>query len=194
MAPVARAAPPSPDAQSAAQWAHAAHDHGNTPFIVIDKRHAHLWLFDANGTPTADTPVLLGLARGDESVPGIGERPMEKILPEERTTPAGRFVAQPGRNTNGEDIFWIDYDAAVSMHRVRNGNPRDRRLQRLATPTEEDNRISYGCINVPAAFYDNQIKPLFQHGKGVVYVLPETRDVRSLFSSPTSQPKHSTGS
>ena len=40
------------------------------------------------------------------------------MLPEERTTPAGRFVAERGQNLRGEDVVWIDYDAAVLMHRV----------------------------------------------------------------------------
>ncbi len=60
------------------------------------------------------------------------------------------------------------------MHRVRTANKADRRLQRLATPTVADNRISYGCINVPASFYDRYVKPALGDTQGVVYVLPET--------------------
>ena len=52
------------------------------------------------------------------------------------------FEVEPGRNTQGEDIIWIDYDAAVSMHRVRTANKADRRLERLATPSVAANRIS----------------------------------------------------
>jgi hypothetical protein len=125
--------------------------------------------------------VLLGLARGDASVPGIGERKMSEIRPEERTTPAGRFASEPGRNLSGEDIVWVDYDAAVSMHRVRPTVKAERRLERLATPTAADNRITYGCINVPAAFYDAYVKPALGARHGVVYVLPETSASRSVF-------------
>ena len=78
------------------------------------------------------TPALECYARGDHTVPGIGDRPLKVVKSYEKTTPAGRFVTEPGRNLNGEDIFWVDYDAAVSMHRVRATNPRERRLQRLA--------------------------------------------------------------
>ena len=162
-------------------WVLEAHDNGNAPFIIIDKREARLWLFSAAGQSMGDTPVLLGLAKGDKSVPGIGERDMKDIQPHERTTPAGRFIAEAGRNADGEDIFWIDYDAAVSMHRVRATNPAERRLQRLATPTPADNRISYGCINVPAKFYDQRIQPTFMRQPGLVYVLPETLPVHALF-------------
>ncbi len=79
--------------------------------------------------------MLLGSARGDDSVPGISERELAEITPEERTTPAVRFAMEPGVDASGEDIFWVDYATAVSMHRVRATNRSERRLQRLATPT-----------------------------------------------------------
>jgi hypothetical protein len=176
----AEAAPPV-ETQRMVAWATLAGDNAGLPFIVIDKRAARLWVFDSQGHALAQTPVLLGLARGDLSVPGIGERAMHEIRPEERTTPAGRFIAEPGRNADGEDVFWIDYDNAVSMHRVRATNPVERRLQRLATPTAADNRISYGCINVPARFYDTRIMPLFGKGHGVVYLLPDVLPMDRVF-------------
>ena len=129
----------------------------------------------------------MGAARGDDTVPGIGDRKIGEILPHERTTPAGRFVGEAGRNLQGEAIVWVDYDAAVSMHRVRTSNPRERRLERLATPTAADNRISYGCINVPVAFFDRQIHPLFDGGRTVpIYVLPEVRTFEEVFAQPAS--------
>ena len=161
-------------------WIRAKGDHQGMPFAVIDKKAAMLHVFDAAGSPLGSSPVLLGLAVGDDSVPGIGTRKLADIRPAERTTPAGRFVTEPGRNLQGEDIVWIDYDAAVSMHRVRASNKADRRLERLATPTAADNRISYGCVNVPAAFYDALVKPVFGVRPAVIYVLPETRPVGTL--------------
>ena len=161
-------------------WIRASGDNGDEPFAIIDKKAATVHIFGATGDWRASSPVLLGLAVGDESVPGIGERKMADIKPHERTTPAGRFVSEPGVNLQGEDIVWIDYDAAVSMHRVRTSNKADRRLQRLATPTVADNRISYGCVNVPAAFYDRFIKPAFGTAPAVVYVLPETQPLSAL--------------
>ncbi|MGJ7485783.1 L,D-transpeptidase [Variovorax sp. LT2P21] len=165
-----------------AQRAVAAGDNQHQPFAVIDKQGARLFIYDADGALKASSPVLLGLARGDASVPGIGERPMAQIQPHERTTPAGRFVSEPGRNTSGEDIVWVDYDAAISMHRVRATNKAERRLQRLASASVADNRISYGCINVPAAFYDTQVKPVLGTRHGLVYVLPESSPMPSHFA------------
>lgn len=169
------------DTRQVAAWVLATGNSHGQPFAIIDKKAAMLHVFDAAGSPRGSSPVLLGLAVGDDSVPGIGERKMSDIRTAERTTPAGRFVSEPGRNLQGEDIVWIDYDAAVSMHRVRAGNQADRRLERLATPTPADNRISYGCVNVPAAFYDAFIKPVFGVKPAVVYVLPETRPASVVF-------------
>ena len=123
------------------------------------------------------------MARGDHSVPGIGDREYSDMPLDTRTTPAGRFVAEIGVNTRGEDVVWVDYVAAVSLHRVVTSNAGERRLQRLATPTPLDNRISYGCINVPAQFYEKVVSPAFAGRGGIVYVLPEMSTPREVFAS-----------
>jgi hypothetical protein len=188
VAPPALSSPAvSRDAESVAGWVRTTGDNRGTPFAIVDKKSAVVHIFSADGKRRASSPILLGLAKGDHSVPGIGERPMADIREDERTTPAGRFVSEPGRNLSGEDIVWVDYDAAVSMHRVRATNKAERRLERLATPTAADNRISYGCINVPAAFYDTYVKPSFGTAKAVIYVLPETRPASTLFETSTAQ-------
>jgi hypothetical protein len=171
----------SADARALADWVIAANDSKGRPFLIVDKRQATVSAFDAAGRPLASAPALLGLARGDDSVPGIGERKISDIQPHERTTPAGRFAAELGNNSAGEDILWVDYDAAVSMHRVRPVKASERRLERLASASPDDNRISYGCINVPAAFYDGYVKPLFLPKNGIVYVLPDTKPMAAVF-------------
>jgi len=137
--------------------------------------------FDANGGVRGATAVLLGSARGDDSVAGIGEREISTIQPHERTTPAGRFTAELGRNLKGEDIVWVDYDAAISLHRIRATDPGERRLERLASTTGSDNRISFGCINVAAEFFDGIVLPNLSRGKILVYILPETQPARMMF-------------
>lgn len=91
----------------------------------------------------------------------------------QRTTPAGRFVAGPGRNLQGEAVVWVDYDAALAIHRLRPGASHGPRLARLATPTPADNRASWGCVVVPAPFYLEVVAKLLGRGASVVYVLPE---------------------
>jgi hypothetical protein len=47
-----------------------------------------------------------------------------------------------------------------------------------------DNRISYGCINVPAKFYDAVVVPAFTGTVGIVYILPETKPLKAAFGIP----------
>jgi hypothetical protein len=173
----------SGDARDIGDWVVDSSDNRGLSFIIVDKKNAMVHLFDATGQLQASAPALLGMARGDHSVPGIGDREYADMPPETRTTPAGRFVAEMGINARGEDIVWVDYDAAVSLHRVVTSNAKERRLQRLATPTPLDNRISYGCINVPVQFYEKAVKPAFTSMGGIVYVLPEIRTAHEVFAS-----------
>jgi hypothetical protein len=166
-----------------ADWIVDSADNQGLPFVIVDKIDAKIFVFDAGGRIRGAAPALLGLARGDHTVPGIGDRELSDMPPETRTTPAGRFVAAMGMDARGEDVVWVDYDAGVSLHRVLTTKPEERRLQRLATPTPLDNRISYGCINVPARFYETVISPAFTGTTGIVYVLPEIRSAREVFGS-----------
>ncbi|PTM46213.1 hypothetical protein C8J24_2453 [Sphingomonas aerolata] len=177
----------SSDARDTVDWVMRSRDNQALPFVVIDKVNAVVFAFDGAGVLRDTAPALLGLARGDDSVPGIGQRKLATITPAERTTPAGRFQASIGADFE-QDILWIDYAAALSLHRVIAGRRIDDRAGRLASATPDDNRISYGCVNVPARFYDGVIKPLFTGTVGIVYILPETRPLRSVFAMTASAP------
>ena len=172
----------SEDAHFIADWAADSGDSGGLPFVILDKRDARVFVFTPQGTLIDSSPVLLGAAPGDDPVPDIGTRPMSRVREDEKTTPAGRFVAQAGRNASGEEVVWVDYADAVSMHRVRVVDPKERRLERLASPDPKRRRISYGCINVPVPFFESVVWPLLKSTRAVVYVLPEVRDVREVFA------------
>ncbi len=170
----------STDARRVANWAVASRDNADLPFVVIDKAQAKVFVFDHTGLLQGATLALLGMARGDDSVPGIGNRKLGSMRPDERTTPAGRFMASLGNDLE-TDILWVDYGAAISLHRVIRGAPGDHRLQRLATPSPLDKRITYGCINVPVGFYDNVVRKTFAGTVGVVYILPEVKAINDVF-------------
>jgi hypothetical protein len=165
------------------QWVLQSRDAAGKPFLVVDKKAAHLYVFEASGRLRASTPVLLGAAVGDDSTPGVGERAQTGTLPfEDRTTPAGRFLTHPGRNRAGEPVVWIDYEAALAIHRLRPGRSHDIRAARLDSSRPDERRVSLGCVVVPVAFYLGVIEPLLGSREGVVYVLPETRPARELFT------------
>jgi len=171
------------EARHVANWVVDSGDNRSLPFLIVDKSDARVFLFDATGRLRGAAPALLGLAQGDDAVPGIGNRKLSTIRPEERTTPAGRFVASLDKNLHGEEILWVDYDTAIALHRVITSNAKERRAQRLDSSSPSDRRISYGCINVPVKFYENVVSPAFTGTNGIVYVLPETRSARQVFGS-----------
>jgi hypothetical protein len=161
-----------------ADWVVNSRDNLNMPFAIVDKVNAKVYVFGVDGQLHGAAPALLGLAHGDYVAPGVGNMRMSRISPAGRTTPAGRFVATMGRNSRGKEILWVNYENAISMHPVVTGRPEERRAQRLDTPSPLDNRISYGCINVPAIFFKNLVQRTFLGQAGIVYVLPETSHVK----------------
>jgi hypothetical protein len=172
---------PTPAARRMADWVVGRHDNGRLPFMVLDKRDARLYVFQANGQLVDQTPVLLGAAHGDETYPGIGDVPIAQVKPYQRTTAAGRFVTRPGLDADRTDVVWLDYDAALAMHRVINKVKSEHRLQRIASPNPKVRRISWGCINIPIAFFDSYISPVFGKHSGVTYVIPERKTFEEVF-------------
>lgn len=180
--------PASAEVLALGAWVIAKGDAHGLPFIVIDKIHAQVVAFAADGAVRATTPALLGAARGDVSPPGIGSLKLSQITPGMRITPAGRFEVGFGADLGPHDVLWVDYDAAISLHRVVTSNAAEHRLQRLATPSIADNRISFGCINVPVRFYEGVIQPLFRPANGIAYILPETPAFGSLIAHIEAHP------
>jgi hypothetical protein len=166
-----------------ADWVVDSGNNQRLPFIILDKKQARVFVFHAAGQLRGAAAALIGSAVGDESVPGIGERKLSSIRPEERTTPAGRFVASLDHNIKGKPILWVDYESAISLHPVITSNVQERRAERLASPSALDNRISYGCINVAPEFFKNIVSAAFARSNGIVYVLPETRSAAEVFGS-----------
>lgn len=177
----ARSQRPSGIAGQLAHWVAATNDNGDLPFMIVDKLGADVFAFDALGHFLGSAPVLVGLARGDDSAPGIGGLELSQISADERTTPAGRFVAQFGRSEGHGTMLWVDFADAISMHPVMSVSPDEHRFQRIKSADPEEHRISYGCINVPKTFYDDVVLTALAGGGGIVYILPDTKPLADVF-------------
>jgi hypothetical protein len=164
-----------------ADWVVASADNGSLAFVIIDKKDAEVFVFDTHGQILGSAPALLGLGVGDDSAPGVGNKPLSAIPVKDRTTPAGRFAAFLGHESGHPNFFWVDYKNNIALHRVVKGTPKEHRAERLASPTSLDNRITFGCINVPVDFFDHIVLPAFKGTKGIVYILPEVRAMRDFF-------------
>ena len=180
-AALADAPMPSEATNRLVAWVAAAKDNRGMPYIVIDKQNALLLLFGGDGRALGQAPVLLGVGIGDDSSPGVGAKSLAEIGPAERTTPAGRFIAKFGRAFGNQRVLWVDYANSVALHAVITTNKKERRVARLLSPTPDDNRVTFGCINVGTSFYTKTLRPLFQKKGGIVYVLPDSRPVDEVF-------------
>jgi hypothetical protein len=78
-----------------------AHDNEGLPFVIVDKKGGRIFVFEASGLLRGASPALTGLAPGDHGVPGMAQRSVASLRDFERTTPAGRFVSEPGHNLQG---------------------------------------------------------------------------------------------
>jgi hypothetical protein len=173
---------PSEAAKRVAEWVAASKDNLVLPWAVVDKSNAALFLFDPKGKPLGAVPVLTGIALGDEASPGVGTKKLADLGPAEKTTPAGRFLAKFGLPVGRERVLWVDYATSVALHPIpRDVGAKERRRERMLSPTPDDNRITFGCINVPKAFYNAVLSPLFRKKGGYVYVLPDTKPLEEVF-------------
>jgi len=173
----------SPDARQALRWVLELHDNQGLPFVIVDKKGGRIFVFEANGQLRGASAALTGLAPGDHAAPGMEQRSIASLRDYERTTPAGRFVSEPGHNLQGEAIVWIDYAAKLAIHRLRPAPAAERRAERLASETPDDNRISMGCVVVPVSFYETVVGPALGKSRSIVYVLPETQPLQRMLGA-----------
>jgi hypothetical protein len=169
---VPSASPAISGVERVAQWVRDSNDNQRRPFIIIDKAHARVFVFDARGVAQGVEAALLGMGRGDKL--RAGRTDLAQLEPDDRITPSGRYLANLDRDAHGQQILLIDYEHAIALHPVVKGTVAERRAERLASATTDDNRISFGCINVPAEFFRDVVSATFARSDGYVYILPES--------------------
>ncbi len=163
-----------------AGWVVASKDSQGYPFAIMDKAAAQVLVFGSDGKLRGAAPALFGSAKGDHSAPNVAKVALSAIPGHDRTTPAGRFIGGYGPSDDAGRVLWVDYDSAVSMHPLPPGTPKEKRAERLATPTPDDNRVTHGCINVSPGFYEQVVQSTFDKG-GVFYVLPDKDSIEKTF-------------
>lgn len=153
-------------------------DNGGRPFIIADKKAGKLYLMNAEGKVVETTPALFGrdtsdAARTDRAT-GAGK--YDLTYNRDQRLPSGYegSVQSFDTGTNGETF---------AIHRVIDVKG-ENRSGRLASATARDNRITHGCINVPAEFYN---KHLDGELGAVLYVLPETANWQGNLYQPTQR-------
>ncbi len=162
-----------------AGWVVASKDNQGYPFVIMDKTAAQILVFGGDGRLRGAAPALFGSAIGDHTAPGVAGLALREIPGRDRTTPAGRYVGGYGPSIDAGRVLWVDYDSAVSMHPTATV-PGEKRAERLASPSPDDNRVTHGCINVEPGFYEQIVRPTLEKG-GVFYILPEKDSMAETF-------------
>lgn len=149
-------------------WVQQTRDNAGRPYIIADKQAGEIHIVGADGTVKATAPALYGRKIGDGM--SIGETPAGIFAIHQEAAPAsyGGDLQQFATAPDG-DVY--------AIHRVLTNNKQDR-PGRLASPTAEDNRISLGCINIPADLYNKYLSGKFD---GKLYVLPDQRSLGDVF-------------
>lgn len=163
-----------------AGWVVASEDAQGYPFAIMDKAAAQILVFGGDGRLRGAAPALFGSATGDHTAPGVAGLALREIPGRDRTTPAGRFVGGYGPSIDAGRVLWMDYESAVSIHPIPPGTQAEKRAERLASPSPDDNRMTHGCINVSSGFYSQVVRQAFERG-GVFYVLPDSDSLAETF-------------
>lgn len=170
----------SPEVLATLQWVAASKDNAGLPFIVVDKVNARAYAFTPYAQLKATAPILLGMGVGDVALVSQ-DAPMSAIPPQKRITPAGRYRSRLVTDVHGKTVLLVDGANLITIHIVVKGTPAQRRAERLASVATDDNRISFGCMNVPPGFFTTVVDPDFRPSQGIVYVLPEKTTASQLF-------------
>ena len=163
-----------------AGWVVASKDSQGYPFAIMDKAAAQILVFGGDGRLRGAASALFGSAIGDHIAPGVAGLALREIPGRDRTTPAGRFVGGFGPSIDAGRVLWVDYDSAVSIHLLTTGVPAEKRPERLASPSPDDNRVTHGCINVSPEFYEQIVRQTFVRGC-VFYILPDKASLAETF-------------
>jgi len=156
-------------------------------FMVADKPNGMLHIFKKDGSHALSDPTLYGKDKGDV---------MEAVSSLEggaKVTPAGKFTLKSMKSEYaGKQMLVLveskDSTGYIAIHAADVSTPSENRLGRLDTPTAEDNRVSYGCINTKHDTFVNKIVPNIDSlDGGLIFVLPETAEATAEMFKPETK-------
>jgi len=169
-------------------------------FMIADKPSGAIHVFDRTGALIDSGPALFGMSAGDQFIEAPDKTDMEAMSVSERITPAGTYRLQqrsvpsyPGGQVlafqkDGQDVG-ANSSGYVAVHSVWLEKPEQRREERLASTTPDDNKISFGCINTSSQMFLGKILPhVAEFDGGTVFVLPDAVETTAaMFPAQTRQ-------
>jgi hypothetical protein len=140
------------------------------PVVTVDKVKATISVYWPETKKTITQPALLGRVKANELDMGVydGNKPFNHI------TPSGEFKLTKMLSWKLDEFMLVFVKGDIKLaaiHPLWNGNPDQRRIQRLKSETPDDNRVTSGCINVDSDFYYTVLNTL--PDGTIVNILPE---------------------
>jgi len=158
------------------------------PWLLTDKPNSRIYVIDEEGKEIADTTVCLGATKGE--MPNTADLEGNRYT-ETTTTPAGKHtlgteitiskedsILYGGKVISIDGTYYAPNSTIAALHVVY---PLELELREAAirTPNPDDNRVSWGCINVPKAFWDKYIAPYIHKGS-TIYITPDFYQTTTL--------------
>lgn len=122
------------------------------PTITADKVKGTITVYWPDTNKSITQPALFGRVKSNELHMDNYDNP--RVF--DNITPAGSFpiTKMISWRLNEPMLVFIQGRSSVAaIHPLWMGNPDQKRIQRLKSPTPTDNRITGGCINVDATFF-----------------------------------------
>jgi hypothetical protein len=168
-----------------AEVSDVARQRGDQKFLMIDKVLGRLIVF-LDGAPAYAGAALTGESTADRFTRYLLSLPdSHKWTIPQKITPAGRFTVTRSFDPAYGPIFELNEvhgpDWWIAIHQVWLGNPAEHRMERLLSPTPEDNHITFGCINVSHDTLTFMLRHLPKTGRIPVYILPMNERLTSVF-------------
>jgi hypothetical protein len=157
-------------------------------FIIADKPNGMLHVFNADGSMLVQDAALYGKDIGDT------EGKVSSLEGGKKITPAGNYTLRAAANADyagGKLLQLVETkdtnNAYIAVHAAYLGDPKEQRLQRLASPGAEGKRISYGCVNTTHDTFLKSILPNIDSlNGGMIFVLPDAQtDTAAMFPTKT---------
>ena len=148
-------------------------NYGKDYYGIVDKKNCKLTIYDKNGNDVKSYRLGLGKDKGDGISGGkyttAGEFTLDENVKgkdaKNYTAADGtyKFMALRGDNSGNDNL--ID-----GIHMVPN-NLKKARVDKIKSDTIDDNRMSFGCVNMLEEDYDKMYQYLREGCK--IYILPE---------------------
>lgn len=132
----------------------------DSSFVIVDKPRAEMYVINKDKKLIGKFPILLGKTKGEQ--PNISDTNTE-TPGANTTTPAGIYkigrdsISTDGIKTYKGKIFSIYNSNNLAIH-ITYPPEKEKRDKALNTLDIEDNRISWGCINIDEENFDKYLK------------------------------------